>query len=120
MKLPKHMTAYNVKNKSDGFIIKNNSTGKCLFTSSVHEQSVKLVVDDLNFGHGWNYEINKHLFGDVYHFPVEINHKELLKKYIAHVVRYEGTDFLDKIEYGYGGSDKEFTPEEAEELERLS
>lgn len=44
--------------------------------------------------------------------------KELLSKYMNHVLQYEGTDFMDTVNGGCL-SDVVFTPEEVEELERI-
>lgn len=48
-----------------------------------------------------------------------MDHRELLKKYMEHVLEYEGTTFVDVLK-GYGfGADVEFSAEEIEELERI-
>ena len=46
-----------------------------------------------------------------------MNHRELLRKYIRHVMDYEGVDFIDQI--GYHPSEVVFTPEEEKELNLL-
>lgn len=48
-----------------------------------------------------------------------MDYKELLKKYMQHVLDCEGTDFLFCASSG-GACDVEFTDEELEILEKLS
>ena len=47
-----------------------------------------------------------------------INHKDLLARYIKHIVECEGVDFLSRS-YINGG-DVKFSKDEIKELERLS
>jgi hypothetical protein len=46
---------------------------------------------------------------------MEIDYKDLLKKYISHVRECEGVSFIN----GYGVSDISFSKEELEELKRI-
>ena len=48
-----------------------------------------------------------------------MDYEQLLKKYIAHVLDCEGTDFLFCVNSG-GACDQEFTQEEIEALEKMS
>lgn len=47
-----------------------------------------------------------------------MDHEELLKKYIAHIIEYEGTSYMDTLNAS-AASEVEFTLEELTELERL-
>lgn len=47
-----------------------------------------------------------------------MDYKELLKKYMAHVVDCEGTTFVNRLNSGCG-ADVDFTEEEVLELERI-
>lgn len=48
------------------------------------------------------------------------DHKALLTKYISYVSLAEGTDFIENGFEGFLTDEIEFTPEEWQELERIS
>ena len=53
--------------------------------------------------------------------PPGVDHRELLRKYIAHVRDCEGIDFLDRLKgSAHSDSEQDFTAEEKAELERLA
>lgn len=47
-----------------------------------------------------------------------MDHEELLKKYIAHIIQFEGTSYMGTLNAS-AASDVEFTLEDLAELERL-
>lgn len=50
----------------------------------------------------------------------QIDYKELLIKYIGHIVDHEGTDYIDEYKFDGPGCAVQFSEEEKAELKQLA